>query len=82
MFNRFLFLIFILGIPAVHAQGTQECPVPDDGQSWYNACYNWLGYTKPFTSNERRVIKECVSRCEGSDPEPPPPPPPPDGDVI
>jgi hypothetical protein len=37
---------------------------PAPGQTIFNACYNMLGYTKPFTSREKRDIKACQAVCK------------------
>lgn len=58
----------------------EECPTTKrEGQTWFNACYRYLGFRKPFTSTQRAEIRACVASCDSSttpDPDPVPTPDP------
>lgn len=58
----------------------EGCPTPrHDGQTWFNACYRYLGFRKPFTGSQRAEIFSCVEACEnGASPVDPDPMPDPD----
>ena len=51
--------------PKADPEPLGSCPViPTPGQTFFNACYNMYGYTKPFSSQERSDIKACRAACE------------------